>query len=295
MKLISIIIPTFNRKFFLKNLLSQLDEQIKKINNFKFKIIVINDGCSDGTAEMINEQFPKINQIFSVGDIWYTGCINLGLKFSKKLNPDYILTLNDDINLKSKYLESILGSALKFNIPIIMGSTSLTNSKPNLITFSGVKEVVWWRYKEIKYHKYLQFPNFKELKGEMPSVVLPGRGMLIDIRIINKIGFFNSSLVQYGSDDEFCLRASKFGYGVYISWNSIIYSYQNLTGTGTPQLKERLSVYLKSFFNKYSRNYYKKYFYICWNYGNKLLFPFTIIIIYFGEIKSYFLNKFIYK
>jgi len=288
MKKIAIIIPTFNRSKLLEIVLSQLLEQSSEISSIKTEVIVVNDGCTDETEKMLNSRFPEVIQKKTEGNFWYTKSMNVGFIEAEKLKVDYVLTLNDDIELKDDYLINIFNAISKFSEPVIMGSTSVTFEKPTRVTFSGIKEIKWWRFKQDSYHKYLEEIPIAELQGEKKSALLPGRGMLIDMRIINKIGFFEPLLIQYASDDEFCYRAINNGFNVYVSWDSIIYSHHKLTGDGTPELKQSFISFIKSFFNVYSRNYWKKHFFIIWNYGIKILFPITIFIVFLGEFYSYF-------
>ncbi|MCF6250977.1 MAG: glycosyltransferase family 2 protein [Methylococcaceae bacterium] len=60
MSLVSIIIPTFNRSKLLKRAL----ESIYKQSYSEYEIIVIDDGSTDKTAEMISALFADVNYIY---------------------------------------------------------------------------------------------------------------------------------------------------------------------------------------------------------------------------------------
>lgn len=285
---IAAVIPTFNRVDLLRTSIGQLQEQATALPDLDLTIIVVNDGCTDSTETMLAQELPEVVQVKTPGNYWYTKSMNVGFEEAMKLDVDYVLTLNDDIELKPDYLQKITEAVAKYDAPIIMGSTSITVEQPPRVTFSGVKEIKWWRFKQTTFHDYLQEVPESSLKGEKESALLPGRGMLIDARILRKIGLFEPRLAQYASDDEFCYRAIRSNFKVYVSWDAIIYSHHELTGDGTPQLKQSLFKFTKSFFNQYSRNYWRKHFFIVWNYGIKLLFPITISIVFLGEFYSYF-------
>ena len=282
----AVIIPSFNRKELLARLLSQLFVQLETDDI----VVVVNDGSTDGTSEMLNKEFPQVIEVLGDGNWWYTRSINEGLKKSLKLSVDHFLLLNDDIEIDEKYIQSQKNSISYIDKPCIMGSLSITYEKPQKITFSGVKEFKWWRYKSIDYDPFLSEFN-RDLSGIRESKVLPGRGMLINKKIIIKIGLFDERLTQYGSDDEICLRAHKFGFPVYINLDAIILSHHRLTGSGSTFVKESFVNHLKSYTNKYSRNYWKKYLILTWNYGIIFLLPFTWVIIFLGNLKSFLSYK----
>jgi len=286
MKRIGIIIPTFNRKDCLHTLLTMIQQQ--QHDGFTFFTIIANDGSSDGTSEMLATDFPDVIEVKGSGNWWYTQSINEGLQEFMKHDADYALTLNDDIELKNDYLQHIFDASQQFDQPILMGSVSVTSDAPNRITFSGIKKIVWWRSKHQYYHTPFQEVNWKALTGIHPSVVLPGRGILIDRRILEIIGPFEKKLIQYGSDDEFCLRAAKKGFGVYVCWDAVIYSHYKMTSAVTNYLKPTFKQVMKGYFNHYSRNYWFKDAFIHFHYGNKLAFPLTMGILLLGNLKSVF-------
>ena len=285
MKKIGIIIPTFNRKACLQTLLTMISQQ--ETAGFTLFTIVVNDGSNDGTAELLETSFPEVIHVKGPGNWWYTQSINEGLAELMKHDADYALTLNDDIEIRPDYVRTIFAASESFSEPVVMGSLSVTSDSPSRITFSGTRKVTWWRSKQYYYHAGFTEANPAELKGVHPSVVLPGRGMLIPVPILRHIGFFEKKLVQYGSDDEFCLRAAKRGYKVFVCWEAVIYSHYKMTSAVTTYLKPSLRQLVKGYFNRYSRNYWFKDAFIHFHYGNKLSFPLTMGILLIGNLKSY--------
>lgn len=72
--LIYIIIPVHNRKHFTRECLLSLRKQTFQ----NFKVIVVNDGSSDGTGEMIEKEFSDVILLKGDGNLWWTGATNLG-------------------------------------------------------------------------------------------------------------------------------------------------------------------------------------------------------------------------
>ncbi|OEK06774.1 glycosyltransferase family 2 protein [Roseivirga misakiensis] len=282
---IAVVIPSFNRCELLQRLLYQIYEQLPE----KDFIVVVNDGSSDGTSSMLAETFPQAIEVIGDGNWWYTRSINEGIKRALEEGPSHILMLNDDIELDAQYFEKMIDGAQKQDKDTIIGSLSVTYEEPHLLTFSGVKDFQWWRYRSVDYHPIFQPIDLVDFKGLVPSVILPGRGMLIPVSILEEIGLLNEDYIQYGSDDEICLRARKKGHPVMVNWEAVVYSHHRLTGSGSSFVKESLGSHLRSYLSPYSRNYWRKYVKNIFTYGNKLLFPLTMAIVVLGNLKS-FLN-----
>jgi GT2 family glycosyltransferase len=283
-KTILFIIPTFNRKNDVLNILEDIKRQktIHKIN-----ITLVIDGSTDGTEQAVIKKYPDINIINGEGEWWYTKTMNQGFQYAIKTKPDFIITMNDDCRIKEDYVHSLLGAYNMINGERkIVGSMSFSIEEPQRIIFSGVKDIVWWRYK-VKYYIKKNTKITQKYSGIYKSISLPGRGILIPYEIIRDIGIFDERFIQYYSDSEFIFRARKNGIGTYISWDSIVYTYLSKTGKGSIYAKESFFLFLKNFFNTHSRNNIFNIIRIINMYGIIWLLPLTITIKILGHIKNY--------
>lgn len=86
--LVSVNILSFNRKEELKNTLTKVHEQDYK----NIEIIVVDNASSDGSAEMVEKEFPDVHLIKLDKNIGIAGW-NEGFKVAK---GKYVLVLDDD-------------------------------------------------------------------------------------------------------------------------------------------------------------------------------------------------------
>ena len=99
--IIAIIIPIYNRLEITKIGLYSLFESLKNynINNgqFKYKVIVVDDGSTDKSSDWISQYYKEIIIVKSNGNLWWSGSLNLGINYAiDNCNPDYMLLWNDD-------------------------------------------------------------------------------------------------------------------------------------------------------------------------------------------------------
>lgn len=285
MKHIGAIIATFNRIHYLRNIIDQLLNQ-NLPNAITLSIIVVNDGSTDGTVEMLTNEFPQVYIVNGTGNWWWTRCMNEGFKKAIELHADYVLVFNDDTEITPDYVSTLWADYQTLPDCTIMGSASISIEPKDLIDFAGTKDMKFWCMKTTPYLPNLT-PLFTEFKGVHPTCTINGRGSLISASTFNKIGLFDENLVQYGSDDEFAIRARKAGIPVYISWNAKVYNHLLMTSEGTPFRKDSLWKFLKSFNNPYSVNYIKKTTYIYKKYGITTLTPFYLVYTFLGTLKAY--------
>jgi GT2 family glycosyltransferase len=257
---IGAVIPTFNRAGSLRTILTCLQHQSHTKPITTIPIIVV-DGSTDGTLEMLATEFPKAAIVRGDGNWWYTRSINEGIKKARELDCNYILTLNDDLTFSPDYIDTIVTDQLATGPGSVIGSISLSATTPRLITFSGVSRVT----RTLKEFNYLpKFSPVEEnnLSGVRPSVVLSGRGILYPSTIFDRFGLYDECLVQYSSETDFTYTMSRNGIPVMISYNARVYENVRLTSAGAVYNNPSLPALLRSFRNKYSINsWYKTRYY----------------------------------
>ena len=61
--LISIVLPVHNEVLNLKNLIEEWDAELKKISAIEFEFVIVEDGSTDGTKELIIELESKYSVV----------------------------------------------------------------------------------------------------------------------------------------------------------------------------------------------------------------------------------------
>jgi GT2 family glycosyltransferase len=90
---LSIVIVSWNTKKYLEECLTSL----RTIDgNLSVEIIVVDNASSDGSPEMIRNQFPNVKLIESGANLGFAGGNNVGLK---EASGKYICLINSDVNV----------------------------------------------------------------------------------------------------------------------------------------------------------------------------------------------------
>ena len=100
---ISIVLPIHNEYENLNSLLKEWNKELEKISNISFEFVLVEDGSTDGTKELIKKLeniYPIIN-LSSEKKRGYTKAILDGIASS---NGDYILCTDSDNQIKVKSL-----------------------------------------------------------------------------------------------------------------------------------------------------------------------------------------------
>jgi len=287
---VCIVIPTHNRKILLQSLLLQIGLQKQLLDDLQITTVVVVDGSTDGTLEMLAQDFPDAHVVQGDGNWWYTKSMNEGFKYAlKNLKTDFMLTMNDDTEVEPDFLSKMLDGFQKVPKLSIIGAMSITHENPKRVVTSGsyLSNKLFGKVK----HYIPMFTKLSMLKVTdqlKESHILPGRGMLIHKDILQDVGLFDEKLRQYHSDSDFCLRAKRKGYGVYTYWGAKIFVHHKETGKGTSFKKESFLNFLSNFFSDTSRIYLPGIARYKWRYSPKLLWPLNMLIFIGVSFRNHF-------
>jgi glycosyltransferase involved in cell wall biosynthesis len=113
----SIIIPVYNEKKFILEVLKRVNNQKK---NFDIEIIVSDDGSTDGTKKILEENKVLYDDLINSN-------VNLGKgsaikKAMEKINGDFVLVQDADLEYNPNDFAKLFEPAMNCNADIVYGS-----------------------------------------------------------------------------------------------------------------------------------------------------------------------------
>lgn len=219
--MIYVAIPVFNRKAYLRDCLLSLRNQTDQ----SFKVIVTDDGSTDGTSEMLRTEFPEVTVLQGDGNLWWTGAINMAVSHALTLcaEEDMILVLNDDLVVPADYIENFYALA-KRHPDALIGSVVTDIHNRDLIASGGVK-INWLTGKARGINDGTSLATFGKGYYRDDVSYLTGRGVLIPSKVFRQLGIYNNKHYQQCGDTELPIRAQKAGYKLLVSYDVPVYSY----------------------------------------------------------------------
>lgn len=211
MHLISFIIPTYNSCDLLKRCISS----ILKIKAANIEIIVIDDGSSDGTKELIESMNSQKVKYFYQENSGVSAARNRGISISE---GDYIFFIDADDEFNSNEFESVL--------------LELEKSECELYIFSHL--VI--KGKKIKHQIYPNEVLSLDIKDNLQSIVSLPIGYVWN-KLYKKSIIVENSIVfdkelKYGEDFHFNLVFLSYIRSIRVS-SKIFYHYYLNKGTAS--------------------------------------------------------------
>ena len=126
MKEISIIIPIYNGEKFIKKCLDSILANYNK----NYEVIIINDGSTDGTREILNNYKEENIKIINNNNNGVSFSRNLGIKLA---TGKYIMFVDIDDYLSSNWYEIIKEEIQKSDIEVGIFSKNDISCEKNII------------------------------------------------------------------------------------------------------------------------------------------------------------------
>lgn len=201
---IKILILNWNGKQLLKPCL----DSVTSIDYPNYSIIVIDNGSSDGSIEMINKNYPNVD-CFALDDNYgFSGGYNRYLPQLNDNESEFLLFLNNDTEVDSNILNNMNAARKKFGNDHIYGGKIYYRYNPELIWYAGGKVNLKWGHIS---HRGIRKQDSKEFSSPMQTDYITGCCLFTSNAVMKQLNGFDEQFNMYGEDVDLCLRAKKIG------------------------------------------------------------------------------------
>jgi GT2 family glycosyltransferase len=234
---ISILIVSFNTRDRLRDCLATLQAQTGHI---QIETVVVDNASHDGSADMVQAEFPNVRLIRSATNLGFGNGNNLALQQAK---GRYVVLLNSDAKLPPPALSKAL--ALMEAAPNVgMGGGRLLapngSWQPSARRFpSLLDEFLTLSGLAAKFPQPRFFGRFDRTWAD-PGLAadvdwVPGAFAIIRRELIDRIGFFDPRFFLYYEEVDLCRRIKAAGFAVHY-WPDLKISH--IGGESSKTLKD---------------------------------------------------------
>lgn len=215
--LVSIIIPVYNGKDYIKNCLKNI---FKNTQRPTYEVIVVDDASKDGSKEYLRS-LKKVKLIENKQNLRFAKTCNRGASIA---TGKYLHFLNMDTIPLPHWLEEMVKLIERDKKIAVVGS-KLIYPGINRIQHAGVV----FGKKKLPYHIY-QFapPTIKAVNKVKEFTSVTGASMLIRKEIFSKVeGFCEKYFCEY-EDIDLCLKVKEEGYKIFYCPKSVLFHYESV-------------------------------------------------------------------
>lgn len=256
LKTLSVIIVSYNVKYFLFQTLQSL---YKALEGIESEVFVVDNNSADDTVSYIQNHFPEVNFIANKENLGFSKANNQAFKLS---DSKFVLLLNPDTVLKEDTLKICI-QEIENNQKIGALGVKMIDGKGNFLPESkrGLP-TPWVSLCKISGLISL-FPHSKLFSqyylGHLPEneknniEVLTGAFMFVRSDLYRAVGMLDETYFMYGEDIDFSYQITQKGYDIAYLPNTQILHYK---GEST---KKKSLKFIKSFHDAMIIFYHKNF------------------------------------
>lgn len=257
---------------------------IQQSGSDNYHIVVVDNGSTDGSAQLLRKDFPTIHIMESAENLGFTGGNNLAMQWAIEQGFEYSFLLNNDTFVGPGFLEPLL---------LFMKASPSTGAVQPRICFAHDRSLIW--NAGAHYYPWLGFTTTigydqkdgPEYGTEKPLDWISGCAFFIRNKVLAQTGLFDQAFFTYYEDVDLSFKMLKSGFDLYYIPSSYIYHIAGKSGKSIDKGKEGFLHASVHYHNIRNRIWIWRRYAKCWQYPSILIYHFF----YFGAMLLYFLLR----
>ena len=202
---VSVVIPAFNAELYISQCIDSILNQ-----NFKdIEIIIVNDGSTDRTGEILSEYQIKHSDIIKVINKLNTGygnSMNIGLKAA---TGRYLSIVDSDDYIEPLMYETLYNEAITYDLDICSGAYNKVYKN-----VKGETVKTYWSTASVKYRNKIFTPRLLT-EVTAPAVITPAA--------LFKIDFLRNNNITWNETPGGAFQDQGFWIKTYLLANKVLY------------------------------------------------------------------------
>lgn len=217
MQEVTVVIPNYNGKHYLKTCLESLENQA----GGRPEVILVDNGSEDGSCEYLAADFPWVQVIALSENTGFCHAVNVGIWHSK---TPFVLLLNNDTEAAPEFIREMTEGIKSHPMAFSCGAQMLMFQERDKIDDAGnFYNALGWAFARGKGKAALDYQTESKIFASC------GGAAIYRKEILDEIGLFDELHFAYLEDIDIGYRARIHGYENWYLPHAVVYH----VGSGT--------------------------------------------------------------
>lgn len=225
----TVVIPNYNGIEYIDACLDSVYQ-----NNVVPEVIVVDNGSSDGSLNLVREKYKKAVVISFKGNTGFSKAVNAGIRAAK---TEYVLLLNNDTVADAHMVEALEQAMEKNQCVFSAGAKMINLHRPEKLDGAGdFYSALGWAYARGKDKEISSCSKGGRIFSACAGAAIYRR------ELFDKTGFFDENHFAYLEDVDIGYRADIYGYhNIYVPEAKVWHAGSAASGSRHNAFKVRLS------------------------------------------------------
>jgi len=231
-------------------------ESCRRLTYPNFRILIVDNGSTDGSEAFIREKFPDQEIIQTGANLGFAGGNNTGVRYAIERRADYVWLLNNDATVAPDALAQLVRTAGADERIGMVGSKIVYSENSGLLWYAGANldfDTPW-----LMHHRGLGQEDTGQYGKVEETGFVTGCSLLARREMLLEIGLMDENFFLYFEDSDLSVRAKKAGWKLFYCPASRIYHKVSLSvgGADSPVM---LYYYSRNFLYFVNKNFPEKF------------------------------------
>ncbi len=216
---------------------------LQAMDSSSFKILVVDNGSTDGSAEKLAGEFPNVTVLpLARNSGFATGC-NIGMRHALARDAEFVLLLNNDTVVAPDFLREAL-TVIRGDLRIAAVCPKIYFAdQPEMLWYAGADFSAWTAATRHRGWKKLDRGQFDD---NLEFTQATGCAMLVRCSALPEVGLLDEQFWAYAEDLDWSLRFLKRGYRLVFApkarlWHCCGATSVKLMGAGSQAISQFFS------------------------------------------------------
>lgn len=230
MQQVTVVIPNYNGGAFIGKCLHSLRKQTPR----DFEVIVVDNGSTDGSCEMMTERYPEVQLIKLSENTGFCKAVNIGIRAS---TTPFVILLNNDTEADPDFVQNLYQAIQYRKKAFSCGAKLLQYDRRDLLDDAGdFYNALGWAFARGKGKKDVGFDKSCRVFSACGGAAIYRKS------VFDEIGLFDEEHFAYLEDTDIGYRARIYGYDNWFIPSAKVYHMGSATtGSMYNQFKIRYS------------------------------------------------------